>query len=185
MQYRNSRDRYGAIPQALHWTTVVLVLLAWLLGQFGDDLPTRAAEATGLFIHMSAGLLVLALLVLRLLWRVGDASPAAEPTAFGVWLDRAADLAHWALYALLIAVPVSGIVLQFARGYALPLFGMSEIASPWAADRAFSRSVREVHEVLANALVILAAVHAAAALFHHWVLRDRTLVRMLPLFRRR
>ena len=62
----------------------------------------------------------------------------------------------------------------------LPVFGIFEIASPWMADRAFARSVKGVHELLANSLVILAGVHAAAALFHHWILRDRTLLRMIP-----
>jgi cytochrome b561 len=109
-----------------------------------------------------------------------DPPPPPEPTIFGEWLDRAGRLAHYALYALLVAAPVAGIVLQFARGDALPLFGLAEIATPWTRDRAFSRSVKEVHEVLANALVLLAAFHAAAALLHHWVLRDRTLKRMLP-----
>jgi cytochrome b561 len=97
-----------------------------------------------------------------------------------VAVDPAARIAHYSLYALLVAVPVAGIVLQFARGDALPLFGIAEISSPWLKDRAFAHSVKEVHEVLAHALVILAAIHAAAALIHHWIFRDRTLVRMLP-----
>ena len=71
-------------------------------------------------------------------------------------------------------------MVQFARGHALPLFGLGEIASPWPADRTFARSVKGVHELLANALIILALLHAAAALAHHWFLRDRTLRRMLP-----
>ena len=95
-------------------------------------------------------------------------------------MDPAARIAHYTLYALLVAAPVAGIVLQFARGDALPLFGLAEIASPWLKDRAFARSVKEVHEILSHALVILAAFHAAAALIHHWIFRDRTLVRMLP-----
>jgi len=70
--------------------------------------------------------------------------------------------------------------VQFARGNALPVFGLFEIASPWASNRAFARSVKEVHEVLANALVILAILYAVAALVHHWIFRDRTLARMLP-----
>ena len=159
---------------------MVLVALAWALGEFGDALPKGAARAAGLFVHNSAGLAILAVLVVRLLWRIGDPPPPPEPTVFGAWLDRAGRLAHYALYALLIAAPIAGIVLQFARGDALPLFGLSEIPSPWPADRAFARSVKGVHEVLANGLVILAGVHAAAALVHHWVFRDRTLVRMLP-----
>ncbi len=180
MRFRNSSSEYGGIPQALHWLTVALVVLAWALGTFDDALPKGAARATGLFVHISAGVAILAVLVVRLLWRLADPPPPPEPTVLGVWLDWAGRLAHYALYALLIAAPIAGIVLQFARGDGLPLFGLSEIPSPWIADRAFARSVKEVHEVLANGLVILAGFHAVAALVHHWILRDRTLVRMLP-----
>lgn len=118
--------------------------------------------------------------MVRLLWRLADPPPPPEPTVLGKWLDRAGRLAHYALYALLIAAPVAGIVLQFARGEPLQLFELFEIASPWSANRTFARTVKEAHEVLSNGLVIFAAFHAAAALFHHWVLRDRTLLRMLP-----
>ena len=180
MRLRSSVEGYGALSQMMHWITVVLVILAWLLGQFDDVFPKGAARAAALFVHNSAGLAVIGILVLRLLWRFADPPPPTEPTILGAWLDRAGRLAHYLLYALLVAVPISGIVLQFARGDALPLFGLTEIASPWVRDRAFARSVKEIHEVTANALVILAALHAAAALLHHWVLRDRTLVRMLP-----
>ena len=102
----------------------------------------------------------------------------------GKWLDPAARIAHYGLYVLLVAVPVVGIVLQFARGDALPLFGLAEIPSPWLEDRAFAHSVKEVHEVLAHALVILASMHAAAALIHHWIFRDRTLVQNAASLRR-
>ena len=180
MRFRNSADGYGVIPQTLHWLTVGLVVLAWALGTFDDALPKATARAAGLFVHISAGLAILAVLAARLLWRLADPPPSPEPTVLGAWLDHAGRLAHYALYVLLIAAPVAGIVLQFARGDALPLFGLSEIPSPWLADRAFARTVKEVHEVLANGLVVLAGLHAAAALVHHWVLRDRTLVRMLP-----
>jgi cytochrome b561 len=180
MRLRSSVEGYGAVSQMMHWITVVLVILAWLLGQFDDVFPKGAARAAGLFVHISAGLAVIGILVLRLFWRFADPPPPIEHTILGAWLDRAGRLAHYLLYALLVAVPVSGIVLQFARGDALPLFGLTEIASPWTRDRAFARSVKEIHEVAANALIVLAALHAAAALIHHWVLRDRTLVRMLP-----
>jgi cytochrome b561 len=180
MQWRNSTAGYGAIPQVMHWITVVLVIVAWFLGQFDDIFPKGAARAASLFINISAGLAVIGILALRLSWRLADRPPPLEHTILGAWLDRLGRLTHYALYALLIAVPISGILLQFARGDSLPLFGLTEIASPWAADRVFARSVKEIHEVAANALVILAALHAAAALVHHWVLRDRTLARMLP-----
>lgn len=188
MQLSNSAKNYGAVPQALHWLTVILVVLAWTLGTFGDVLPKGGPREAGLFVHISAGLAILALLLARVTWRIVDPPPPAETTEFGAWMgawsDPAARIAHYTLYALLVAVPVSGIVLQFARGDGVPLLGLAEIPSPWIKDRAFARSLKDVHEILAHALVILAAFHAAAALIHHWVFRDRTLVRMLPRSRR-
>jgi cytochrome b561 len=87
---------------------------------------------------------------------------------------------HYVLYGLLIVVPAFGIALQFARGYSLPLFGLGEIPSPWLADKAFAHSLKEVHEILANLLVILAVFHMA----DHIVFGDSTLRRMLPRLRR-
>jgi cytochrome b561 len=143
-------------------------------------LPKGVARDTGLFVHISAGLAVLMMVAARILWRVVDVMPSPEQTPFGPWLDHAGRLAHLAMYVLLIAVLAAGIVSLFARGQPLPLFGFGSISSPWRADRAFSHSATEVHEFLANALLAVMAVHAVAALAHHWLLRDRTLRRMLP-----
>jgi cytochrome b561 len=180
MQLRNSARGYGAVSLSLHWLSVGLVLLAWLLGTFSDELPRRAARSAGLFVHISVGLAIVALVALRIAWRLFDPPPPFEATLFGQWLDVAARLTHLALYGLLIAVPVVGVLLQFARGDALPIFGIVDIASPWVKDRAFARSLNDVHETLANLLIIVASLHAAAALAHHWLLGDRTLARMLP-----
>ncbi len=179
MSLRNSTDSYGAIAQMLHWTVVVLILLSWPTGQFEDAFP-EATKAVVLFIHMTTGFAIVGLVVIRLLWRLSDRPPAPIASSFGPWADRAGRLMHYALYALLIVVPIVGMLVQFGRGRAVPVFGLFEIASPWTADRAFARNMKEVHEVLANLMLILAGLHAAAALVHHWVLRDRTLVRMLP-----
>jgi cytochrome b561 len=180
MQLRNSPHHFGIVAISFHWLTVAIVILAWTLGTFGDELPKGPARLVGLFVHISAGVAILMLLGARAAWRVGDPPPPAERTLLRVWSDRTSRVAHYALYVLLAAVGIMGIVLQFARGGPLPIFGLFEIASPWPADRAIARSAKEVHEFLANALVILAALHATAALVHHWILRDQTLVRMLP-----
>ncbi len=183
MGLRNDAAGYGSVARTIHWAAALFVAAAWLLGNFIDDLP-NSAEHPVLFVHMSLGLVILALLLVRLGWRLGDPPPAAADTALGPWPDRLAAVMHGLLYALLLAGPISGIVLEFARGQPLPVFGLFEIASPWARDRAFARSVKEVHEVLANALLILASLHALAALAHHYVLKDATLRRMLPRPRR-
>ena len=185
MQILNSPTRYGAIAQSFHWFAVALVILAWVLGVSDDLLPRGSARATGLYIHITAGLLVIVLTVMRLLYRTADSSPSAANTEFGNgslagWMGLGAKLAHLGLYLLLVAVPLVGIAVQFARGNPLPVFGLFDIASPWSADRAFARNLKGIHELLAHGLLALAALHAAAALVHHWVFKDRALIRMLP-----
>jgi cytochrome b561 len=122
----------------------------------------------------------LAFLVVRLIWRLSDPPPPLERTPFGHWADYAGRAAHWLLYVLLAAVIGAGIIGQFADGDTLPVFGLFEIASPWSKDHQFAETVEEIHEVLANALVIVAALYTAAAFAHHWLFHDRTLARVLP-----
>ena len=181
MQIRNSSTRYGAMAQAFHWATAVLVVTAWILGQVGEDLGGAGLRAPGVVAHMLVGLTVLMFLAMRFGWRLIDTPPAGEVTRLGVLADRAAVLVHYALLALLALAPLAGVAYQFSRGEPLFVYGLFEIPSPMAAlARADQRSVKEVHETLSNALFILAGLHAAAGLSHHWVLRDGVLKRMWP-----
>lgn len=178
MQLANSKTRYGAGPQLIHWLTALFVICGWSIGQFGEYLG--AYDRAGFFIHITLGESVIALLVLRLLWRTANPPPPMEATPFGFIVKAAAHLGHFTLYALLIIVPFLGIIVQLKRGHALPVFGVFELTSPWPTDRALARSILSVHYYLANTLIVLAGVHACAALTHHYLWRDRTLVWMLP-----
>jgi len=178
MQLANSKTRYGAGPQLIHWLTALFVIVGWSIGQFGEYLGPF--DRIGFFFHMTLGEGVIALLILRLLWRVANPPPPIEPTPFGIIVKAAAHVGHFALYVLLIVVPFLGIIVQLKRGHALPVFGLFELDSPWPADRALARSILAVHYYLANTLIVLAGLHACAALAHHYLWRDRTLVRMLP-----
>jgi len=180
MRLRNSQDRYGAAPIFLHWLTAILVVVAWTLGILGDEIPRGALHDAGRFIHVSAGLLIVILLVARFAWRIVDPPPPIEKTPLGPLADSAGRLAHYALYALLAAVPVVGVIALFGEGKPLPLFGLFEIPSPWSKDKVFTELTEEIHETLANVLLALAALHTIAALTHHWAFHDRTLTRMLP-----
>lgn len=181
-------ENYGAALKLLHWLMVLLVAAAWALGTFGDELPKGAARDTGLFIHISAGLAILALVLVRIPLRAAGSTPPPEPARFGAtvlaWTVPASRVVQLVLYALLVGVPLVGIMVQFAKGHALPVFGITTVASPLAADKALADTLMEVHEILANTLLALALMHMAAALLHHWVLRDQTLIRMLPRSRR-
>jgi cytochrome b561 len=181
MALRNSRQDYGSVARVAHWATALFVLLAWPLGQFREVFTRGAPRDAGLSVHMALGLGVIILFVLRLVWRALDPPPPAiQADRFEPWLGYAATAGHLLLYALLIATPILGIVMQFSRGQALPVFGLFDIPSPWTMDRAFFREMLGLHELAANTLGVVALGHAAAALFHHWALRDRTLARMLP-----
>ena len=95
-------------------------MLAWLLGTFGDELPRGAARSAWPFIHISVGLAITVLVALRIASRIFDPPSPVGPTRFGHWPEVAARLTHFALYGLLIAIPIVGVSLQFARGDALP-----------------------------------------------------------------
>lgn len=172
--------RYCPAAQFFHWASVLFVAAAWLSGLLGDELPKGSIRHMGEFAHVMLGEAVVLLLVLRLVWRVVDPAPPAEATGLGPLMDLAARLAHFALYALLLAVPVVGLVTLFQGGEALSLFGLYDIPSPWPKNRELKHYAKELHEFLAHGLIALASLHAAAALFHHYVLGDRTLKRMLP-----
>jgi cytochrome b561 len=180
MQLANSKTRYGAVPQALHWLTAFFVICGFLLGQFGDVFPKGSTRELGLLVHMTLGQGVLALLLVRLLWRKLNPPPPPEATPFGRLAEIAAKASHFTLYGLLLIVPLLGAIVQLKRGNELPIFALWHVPSPWPVDRSLARSILSLHGTLADALLILAGLHACAALVHHSFWRDRTLSRMLP-----
>src|SRR5580700_6172909 len=101
MQLTNSRARYGAIPQTVHWLTVIFVLTGWLLGTFLDAFPKGPERSFALLVHMTLGQCVVALLLVRLTWRFANPPPPPEATRFGKVLEYAAKLNHYTIYALL------------------------------------------------------------------------------------
>lgn len=180
MSGKSSAGGYSRFSQILHWLSAAFVVAAWTLGLLGDELPKGAPREMGEFAHVILGEAVVALLVLRLIWRIVDPPLPAAPTALGRGLDFGSKLAHVALYALLLAVPAVGVATLFADGEALSVFGLFDIGSPWPKNRETEHYYGEIHEFLAHGLIALAGLHAIAALFHHYVLGDSTLKRMLP-----
>jgi len=179
MQLKDTPKSYSTVTMLLHWLMAVLVVACWTLGVLTDDLPRIASRTITVFAHITVGLVLLDVLVLRALWRAISTLPPAERAVFGIWPGMG-RLMHYLLYAMLLIVPVTGVLLQFSHGKGLPLYGIAEIPSPLQFNAAFANIMIEVHELSAHALMMLAAGHALAGLVHHYVFRDRTLVRMLP-----
>jgi cytochrome b561 len=169
-------DRYSGVSIALHWLMAAVIVIAFALA-LGTDAFPRDWKPVVVEVHKALGLAVLGLLALRFAWRLmNPPPPLAEVTPL---VQRASQLGHLGLYVLMVAVPVIGIVYTFWRGQPLHL-GLFDVASPFAADRPTARQYREIHEFAAYALIGLAGLHAAAALWHHYIRRDGVLRRMLP-----
>jgi cytochrome b561 len=180
---RNTRSRYGAISQALHWLTVVLVATAYLLSPGGSEQRIYAAAADfARQSHETTGMLVLTVVVARLLWRWIEPTPESPPMA--PWMEHSAKIVHVALYALLIAIPSTAIAGAWLEGHPVTLLGVPGIGPMLPLAHDTGQSVANIHTILGNVIIWLAGLHAAAALFHHFVRRDRVLTSMLPAWQR-
>lgn len=167
------------MAQAFHWLTAVLVLVAFIYGPGGSEQRVySAARDFDRQLHETLGLCVLALVVLRLLWRLVDTRP--EPVPVARWMGIAAKAVQVALYLLLFAVPLTAIAGAWLEGHPLTLLGGLEIAPRLAQAHATGTLVAEIHTWLGDAVLWLAGLHALAALAHHFILRDGVLVSMLP-----
>lgn len=171
--------RYPLASILLHWTMAVAIGAAWAIGSLIEAFP-RAERAGPLGVHALIGLAGAALLLPRLLARLAAGAPAPEGAA---WERRLAAAVHLLLYALMLAVPLSGLAMAMSarQPLALPWLGeLPTLLRPLGLRGLFG----EAHELLANLLVGAVALHVAAALWHALVRRDGAMRRMLPLGRR-
>jgi cytochrome b561 len=172
-----SASRYDGATIVLHWLTAGLVIALFLLAEGWGFFPREIRQA-GQSLHVSLGILLAAVLVARLLWR-GGAGRRLPPADAGLpgWAARAA---HLALYGLLVAQATLGILFRWAEGEPLQFFGLFALPAAFAPDRDLARSLIGLHNTVAWIIIALAGLHAAAALIHHYALRDGVLRRMLP-----
>ena len=179
MSLKNSTDRWGGISQLLHWTIAVLILTIGAVGLLMGELPRSPKWFWVYTAHKSLGLTVLVLVIVRIAWRLYAGAPDPVPGT-PRWQERIATLTHWALYALLIAMPISGWVMNSAAGFPLQWFGLFNLPAIAGKDHNLHELTEGVHEQLFWILVVVATLHAAAAFYHHLFQRDATLTRMLP-----
>ena len=178
MQLRNDARSWGVLSIGLHWLTFVLVLGMAFVGLLMVDMASSPAKIQVYALHKSFGLTVLALTALRLLWRLAGRTP--QPVAgTAAWQHRLAQASHGALYLLLLAVPLSGWWFNSAAGFGLRWFALLPLPRLTSFDPATKALARATHESLFYLLASVVLLHAAAALWHHYRLGDRTLSRML------
>ena len=168
--------RHAPTTIALHWITAVLVVVLWTIGQTIDFAPRGALRIDYRSLHMVLGVTLGIVLILRLRWRISRGG-MLPPLHRGPLLALA-RATHWLLYALLLVTVGLGVTNVWARGDSI--FNLIHVAQLVPGDRALVHRIGDWHALAANAVLIVAGLHSAAALFHHMVLRDATLRRMLP-----
>ena len=184
MQVRNTPLRWGAVSQLLHWLVVALVITQFVLASLAEDLAPGMAKLGLLARHKSVGITILGLALLRLAWRLGQPVPALPP-GMPRWQRGLATGTHHLLYALLLAMPLSGWLMSSARNYPVSWFGLVQLPDLIAPGEHAFEALRATHGTLAALLAATALLHLAGALKHHFVDRDDVLRRMLPFMRPR
>jgi cytochrome b561 len=179
----NTETRYGSVAKTLHWLIALAIIGLLVVGKYMTDLTDQDPNKFALYqLHKSFGISVLALSVVRVVWRLMNKVPAL-PVGMPRWQRLAAHASHGLLYFLMLAIPLSGWAMVSASTLGIPtlLFGAVELPNlPITPDRDTHRLARFVHEQLGNVMIGLAVVHVLAALKHHFFDRDTVLTRMLP-----
>ena len=176
MQKRAST--YDKVTVLLHWTIGIGIIAIGLLEMLRHEVPKGTFLRGGLkALHQPAGTVLFALIMVRIMWRatLGATIDTAKRMTVSAYAGK---LTHLALYAMMIGLPLLGILSVFARGRPID-FGLFQLAMPLGdLIGPYARSMKSAHEALGYGILLLAFVHAAAALGHHYVLKDDVLARM-------
>jgi len=169
---------YGAVAKILHWSVVGLLVIQYAIGWFMPDIHGGMEPGRAMIIHVSLGLTILALIVVRLAWRIFH--PVMPESSLPLWQRYTAGVVHWLLYALVIATTMTGWLFASFRGwtasyfFALPLPMLASKSAPGI------RFIDGWHQAMEWSLLVVVGVHVAAALMHAFLYRDRVMRRMLP-----
>jgi cytochrome b561 len=173
---------YDAVAVFLHWATALLVIVQFAMAKIWDsfDKPTRQGMES---VHVSLGVFLAAVVIARIIWRLIPGHQ--RPAIVSGWVKLASKAVHYLLYALLVTQAALGFGWRWAQGHAVEFFGLFGIPGPYGElGRPTRHNFHDLHENVAWAIVIIAGLHALAALYHHYFLKDRVLGRMLPPARR-
>ncbi|MBB6193660.1 cytochrome b561 [Sphingobium wenxiniae] len=175
----DSRQRFSSLSIALHWVTVLLISAVYATILLRENYPKGTDIREGLKTwHFMLGLAVLALIVIRLMARLASRQPPITPEP-SVWQALLASTTHFALYAFMVAMPVAGWVILSASGKTIPFFGL-ELPALVGQSKTLAAQVKKIHETVGTIGYLLIGLHALAGLYHHYVVKDDTLRRMLP-----
>jgi cytochrome b561 len=179
MPAKNTRSRYGFISVVIHWLMAMVVIGMFALGIWMRQLSYYDPwYQDGPTIHKSIGVLLFILLLARIGWRSINIRPNDDPV-LKKWERTTAHLTHFAMYGLMLMLMTAGYLISTADGRQIEVFNLFSVPATLQGIENQEDIAGEIHQILAWTLILLAGVHALAALKHHFINRDSTLLKML------
>ena len=172
------RLQYGTAAKVFHWLIVALLFVQYLIGWLMPDIHRGMKPGAAMTFHVSFGLLVLILIVLRFAWRL--IHPVAPESSLSPWQRLSSEAVHWLLYALVLATTVTGWLFASFRGWSMSLFYLVPMPMLAAENAAAGKAIDSLHQAMEWTLLALIGIHVASALAHIFIYRDRIMQRMLP-----
>lgn len=172
------RLQYGTTAKTFHWLIVALLLVQYLIGWLMPDLHRGMKPGVGMTFHVSFGMSILVLIVLRLLWRLTH--PVAPESTLPLWQRLSSELVHWMLYILVLATTLTGWLFASFRGWSVSYFYLFRLPMLASDNAAAGKAIDGLHQVAEWTLLVFIGLHVLAALAHLFVYRDRVMQRMLP-----
>ena len=169
---------YGATAKTLHWLIVALLAAQYLIGWLMPDIHRNMKPGAAMTLHVSLGLTILALILVRFAWRL--AHPVTPESALPPWQRLSGELVHWLLYGLVLATTLTGWLFASFRGWTLTWFFALPLPMLATNNPAAGRTIDGWHQIAEWTLLILIGLHIAAALAHLFYYRDQVMQRMLP-----
>jgi cytochrome b561 len=174
----STQYRYNVVSRCLHWALLALLIvefsIAWTMPEVEKD-----TRPVGLIAwHLFFGTLILTVVLLRILWHFTQTTPDSVPMPR--WQELTAKITHRLLYIVLVVLPLMGWANASSRGWDVKLFGFIPLPALAPKESDWGHALGDVHQAVAIGLLVLVALHVAAAVYHQWILRDNLLQRMLP-----
>ncbi len=170
--------QYGVTAKIFHWLIVALLMVQYPIGWLMPDLHRDMKPGAPMTFHVSFGIAILALIVLRLVWRLTH--PVAPASTLPPWQRLSSEATHWLLYALVLATTVTGWLFASFRGWSIFLFYLVPLPILASDNAAAGKTIDGLHQAMELALLVVIGLHVATALAHHFIYRDRVMQRMLP-----
>ena len=174
---KNSESQYGVVTKGFHWVLFLMLTFSVIAGNFLASMPKGAEKLEAAGMHKSFGAVILMLIFARFFWRLINIIPKDETNTPDMQKSLA-HVMHWALYALMFAQPISGILMTQSAGYPISFFGLFEFPALLEKDKSLAEFFRSAHGVIWIILVVAVFAHVSAALHHHFIKKDNVLKKM-------